>query len=130
LDENIEDIPQVSQPENEFLLAPFTEKEGREAIFSMEHNKAPGPDGFPAEFYQHFWETIKGDLMNMFHELHTGELPLFSLNFGVITLIPKVKEANKIQQYRPICLLNVSFKIFTKVATIRINSVASSVLLK
>jgi hypothetical protein len=96
----------------------------------MEHNKAPGPDGFPAKFYQHFWETIKGDLMNMFHELHTGEFPLFSLNFGVITLIPKVKEANKIQQYRPICLLNVSFKIFTKVATIRINSVASSVLLK
>jgi hypothetical protein len=95
----------------------------------MEHNKAPGPDGFPAEFYQHFWETIKGDLMNMFHELHTGELPLFSLNFGVITLIPKVKEANKIQQYRPICLLNVSFKIFTKVATIRINSVADNIII-
>ena len=30
----------------------------------------------------------------------------------------------KIQQYRPICLLNVSFKNFTKVATIHINSVA------
>ena len=30
----------------------------------------------------------------------------------------------KIQQYRTICLLNVSFKIFTKVAAIRINSVA------
>jgi mannosylglycoprotein endo-beta-mannosidase len=127
LDENIEDIPQVSQPENEFLLAPFTEKEGREAIFSMEHNKAPGPDGFPAEFYQHFWETTKGDLMNMFHELHTGELPLFILNFGVINLIPKVKEANKIQQYRPICLLKVSFKIFTKVATIR-NSVVDNII--
>jgi hypothetical protein len=94
----------------------------------MEHNKAPEPDGFPAEFYQHFWETIKGDLMNMFHDLHTGELPLFSFNFGVITLIPKVKEANKIQQYRPICLLNVSFKIFTKVATIRINSVADNII--
>jgi hypothetical protein len=66
LDENIEDISQVSQPENEFLTAPFTEKEVREANFSMEHNKTPGPDGFPAEFYQHFWETIKGDLMNMF----------------------------------------------------------------
>jgi hypothetical protein len=40
--------------ENEFLTTPFTEKEIREAIFSMEHNKAPGPYGFPAEFYQHF----------------------------------------------------------------------------
>ena len=90
----------------------------------MEHNKAPGPDGFPVEFYQHFWEVIKSDLMNMFHDLHFGDLPLFSINFCVITLLPKTREANKIQQYRPICLLNVSFKIFTKVATCHINSLA------
>ena len=54
--------------------------------------------------------------MNMFHDLHSGDLPLFSHNFGVITLLLKTRETNKIQQYRPICLLNVSFKIFTKVA--------------
>jgi len=62
--------------------------------------------------------------MNMFHDLHSGDLPLFSHNFGVITLLLKTRETNKIQQYRPICLLNVSFKIFTKVATCRDNSVA------
>jgi hypothetical protein len=50
----------------------------------------------------------------MFHELHTGTLLLFSLNFGVITLIPKVHEANQIQQYRPICLLNVSLRSLRK----------------
>jgi hypothetical protein len=33
------------------LTAPFTKQEVREAIFDMEHNKASGPDGFPAEFY-------------------------------------------------------------------------------
>ena len=110
------DIPQVTTEENDFLTSPLTEKEVRDAIFDMEHNKAPGPDGFPAEFYQKFWETIKGDLMLMFHSLHKGDLPLFSLIFGIITLVPKVLEANQIQQYRPICLLNVSFKIFTKVA--------------
>ncbi|WVZ53042.1 hypothetical protein U9M48_004033 [Paspalum notatum var. saurae] len=72
----------------------------------MEHNKAPGPDGFPAEFYQKFWDVIKGDLLCMSHELYTRDLPLFSLNFGVITLIPKAQEANVIQKFRPICLLN------------------------
>ena len=93
----------------------------------MHPNKAPGPDGFPVEFYQQFWETIKDDLVQMFKDLSKGDLPLFSLNFGVITLIPKVQEANIIQQYRPICLLNVSYKIFTKVTTNRLGSVADKV---
>jgi len=125
--ERTDDIPQVSSSENEFLTAPFTEKEIRDAVFDMEHNKAPGPDGFLAEFYQQFWDVIKGDLMNMFHDLHKGDLPLFSLHFGVIMLLPKTQEASKIQQYRPICLLNVNFKIFTKVATTQINSVANHI---
>jgi len=103
------------------------EDEIKEALFSMEDNKAPGPDGFPAEFYQHFWEAIKGDLMQMFRDLARGHLPLFSPKFDVITLIPKVQEANVIQQYRPICLLNVSFKIFTKVVTNRLNLIADKV---
>jgi len=94
-----EDIPQVTQAENEFLTAPFTEKEIREAIFDMEHNKAPGPDSSPAEFSQHFWDVVKGDLIQMFHELHSGEIPIFSLNFGVITLLLKTQDASRIQQY-------------------------------
>jgi hypothetical protein len=77
----------------------------REAIFQMKHNKAPGPDGFPVEFYQVFWSLIKDDLMAMFREFHRGRLPLFNLNFGTISLIPKQKEVKQIQQYRPICML-------------------------
>jgi hypothetical protein len=122
-----DDIPQVTVEENNLLTAKYSEEEVRKAIFQMEHNKAPGPDGFPAEFYQTFWDTIKGDLLGLFSYLHAGQLELFRLNFGEIILLPKVNEAERIQQYRPICLLNVSFKIFTKVATLRLNMVADHV---
>ncbi|WVZ49884.1 hypothetical protein U9M48_001207 [Paspalum notatum var. saurae] len=71
-------------------------------------------------FIRFFWNVIKTDLMALFDEFHRGNLAIDRLNFGNIILIPKVGDANKIQQYRPICLLNVSFKIFTKVATNRI----------
>ena len=64
----------------------------------MEHNKAPGPYGFPTEFYQKNWTVIKDDLMAMFAQLHQGELPLFKLNFGVITLLSKKENAVQIQQ--------------------------------
>ena len=128
LESRIEDIPQVSDFENDILTAEFAEAKVKAAIFQMEHNKAPGPDGFPAEFYQVFWEVIKVDLMAMFHDFHKEDLPLFSLNFGIITLLPKCQETIRIQQYRPICLLNMSFKIFTKVATNRINFVSQKVI--
>jgi len=50
--------------------------------------------------------------MAMFADFHKGDLPIFSLNFGVTSLLPKLQEAKQIQQHRPICMLNVSFKIF------------------
>jgi hypothetical protein len=43
----------------------------------MKHNKSPGLDDFPAEFYQSFWEIIKADLMELFIALHDGHLDIF-----------------------------------------------------
>jgi hypothetical protein len=91
----------------------------------MEHNKTPGP---PTEFYQVFWNLIKDDLMALFTDFYQGVLPLNCLNFGTIILLPKKKDAKVIQQYRPICLLNVSFKIFTKAATNRLSTIAQKII--
>ena len=93
----------------------------------METNKASGPDGFPAEFYKTFWGILKGDLMAMFAQFQEGNLPLFKLNFGVITLLPKKENAVQIQPYHHICLLNVSFKKITKFGTNWVMEVAQKV---
>jgi hypothetical protein len=113
------DILQLSDEENRILSSNFSEKEVHDAIMQMEKNKAPRPDGFPVEFYQTFLEVIKSDFMAMFEAFQRHDLPLFHINFGTIILLPKKENAVQIQQYCPICLLNVSFKIFIKVSTNR-----------
>jgi hypothetical protein len=122
------DITQISPEENEKLTSFFSEQEVNEVIFQMKHNKAPGPDGFPTELYQIFWKIIKGDLMALFNDFYEDKLPFFSLNFGIITLLPKQSEAPHIKQFRSICLLNVSFKIFTKVAVNRMTGIATKLI--
>lgn len=44
---------------------------------------------------------------------YNGSFPIERLNYGVVTLIPKVDNANEMKNFRPICLLNVCYKIFT-----------------
>ena len=50
------------------------------------------------------------------------------INYGVVTLVPKGKDADRIQKYRTICLLNVTLKILTKVLVNRLTSVIHKVI--
>ena len=64
LDDNfLSESEKVSNEENELLVAPFSEEEIKEAIFSCYAEGAPGPDGLSFIFYQKFWDIIKGDLV-------------------------------------------------------------------
>lgn len=63
----------------------------------METNKAPGPDKIPIEFYQCCWDVVKEDIVALFHDFHYGRADVSRLNYGIITLLLKVKDASKIQ---------------------------------
>lgn len=94
----------------------------------MKNNTAPGPDGFSVEFFKSFWPLIRDDIKEILDNLHAGTLELWRLNYGVIILLPKVKLATSIRQFRPICLLNVIYKIITKTLTLRLTAVINKVI--
>lgn len=107
-------------------MRPFIEEEERKTVFDMKENTTPSPDGFGVSFYKRCWNTIKGEIMDLINDFYMGQLDIARLNYGVITLIPKVEDANNVKQFRPICLLNVSFKIFTKLMLGRLSTYAAS----
>ena len=110
------------------LVKDFEFEEVKQVIMSLKENSAPGPNGFGPGFFKKCWEVYKQDLYSMFQDFHKGDLDIKRLNFGVITLVPKLKEANTIKQYRPICLLNVDYKCFTKLLTNRLVPVAQKII--
>jgi hypothetical protein len=71
---------------------------------------------------------MKKDLAGIVYDFDSGRLPLYSLNFGVITLLLKKFDVLTIQEHRPIFLLNVSLKILTKAITNRIGTVAEKII--
>ena len=90
IEEVLSHIPQrIDAAMNARLNARYSSDEVKEALFQMFPTKAPGPDGFPEEFYKKCWHIGKGDLLPLFNDLFAGQLHLFKLNFGTITLLSK-----------------------------------------
>uniref|UniRef100_A0A453AIC2 Reverse transcriptase domain-containing protein n=1 Tax=Aegilops tauschii subsp. strangulata TaxID=200361 RepID=A0A453AIC2_AEGTS len=94
----------------------------------MDVNRAPGPDNILAEFYQHCCNIVKSDIMRLFSHFHAGTLDVQRLNYGVITLLPKVSGADRIQQFRPICLLRCPYKLITKTMDRRVEKYADKLI--
>ena len=89
----------------------------------MGPTKALGPDGINALFYQKFWHIVGNNVVNAVLEFLNNGVMLPNLNHTNIVLIPKVKNPEKIFEYRPINLCNVVYKIISKVLANRLKQV-------
>jgi len=81
----------------------------------MKNNKSPGSDGISAELYKIFWTDIKQYVVSSLnYSLDSNNLTDFQKQ-SIITLLPKTgKDTLLIDNWRPVSLLNVDYKIATK----------------
>lgn len=114
--------------EFETLNRPFAPCEVKIALMSMEVYKAPGPDDFQPLFYRKFWETISLTLIRLVQEgLNEVNFPE-GLNNAYLVLIPKCDVPEKANQFRPMGLCNIVYKVVTKVLVNRLKPVLPSLI--
>ncbi|XP_059064486.1 uncharacterized protein LOC131856648 [Cryptomeria japonica] len=114
-------IPTKLDPNDVTRLAePISLSEIEAAVLALNNDKAPGPDGFPVEFYKANLNWISKDLLDLYNEaISKGSLGP-DINKGTIKLLPKEGNKALIKNWRPITLLNVSYKVLAKVLALRL----------
>ncbi|KAA3472427.1 reverse transcriptase [Gossypium australe] len=105
------------------LSRDFTIEDIRSALFQMHPNKAPGPDGFHALFFQKFWKTVREAVCGYLLPILNGDASPEEVNGTLITLIPKTENPQNLTQFRPISLCNVLYKIVSKCLVNRIKPI-------
>ena len=110
----------------ESARGPLTSEECTAALKSMPRNKSPGLDGLTAEFYRHFWDLLCDDLLGVYNSVFSSGRLSASQRCGVVRLLYKKGEREDLRNWRPISLLNVDYKILSRVLARRLTSVLST----
>ena len=117
-------VTALSEEEKETCEGLVNEEECTNALKDFSNNKTPGTDGLLAKFYRFFWPDICFDLQASFNYAFQHGTLSISQKRGIISLIPKKnKDKTILENLRPISLLNVDYKILTKVIAKRIEKV-------
>ena len=112
--------PVITEEANQILIAILEFEEVKAAVFSIHSDKAPGPDGFSAGFYQSFWDVIGEDVYHDIQSFFETSHLQPRQNETHLRLIPKILSAKRVSDYRPIALCNTHYKIIAKVLTRRL----------
>ena len=95
----------------------------------MKNNKSPGSDGYTVEFFKFFFKDMGIFVLNSLIEgFRLGELSA-SQKQGVIVCIPKDNKPKMfLKNWRPISLLNITYKLGSGILANRLKDVLPSII--
>jgi hypothetical protein len=116
--------PKLNQDQVNDLNSPIFPKEIEAVNYSLptkKKKKCPGPDGLRSEFYQTFKEDLIPVLNKLYHKIDAeGTLPNSFYEATISLNLKPQRDPTRIENFRPISLMNIDAKILNKILANRI----------
>ncbi|GJX63412.1 RNA-directed DNA polymerase, eukaryota, reverse transcriptase zinc-binding domain protein [Tanacetum coccineum] len=91
-------------------------------------DKSLGPDGFTFEFFRKFWYIVGKEVINVVKEFFNSSVFPKRCNPSFISFIPKVLDAKRLNNFRPISLIGCQYKIIGKILANHLSMVIDDII--
>jgi hypothetical protein len=112
----------IEEEENGNMYKEISKEELRGVLASFKKDKSLWLDGWTTKFFQHFFDIVGDDLVQVVEEVHTMGNILHCINATFIAIIPKTDHPLSFNDFMPISLC----KRISKIVATHLNHVLSS----
>jgi exonuclease III len=117
-------LPKLRKEEAAMLEGTITLEEASIALKKMSNGKSPGTDGMTVDFFKFFWKQLGIFVVRSLNEGFINKQMSITQREGIIVCLPKGDKPREfLKNWRPISLLNVTYKIGSSCISNRIKTV-------
>jgi hypothetical protein len=116
----------VNEYDNRRLMEEVIVDEVKEVLHGFQKDKSPGPNGWTIEFFLGLFDLIGKDILEVIEESRSYGHIYPPLNSTFVALIPKTDIPQSFEDFRPISLCNVIYKVIAKIIAKRIKPFLST----
>ena len=119
-------VNKPNKKETKYLREDICTKEIEAAIINSKNHHAPGTSGIGNEIYKYLCKDNIESICRLLNQIKSTNHSPICWKAAEMILIPKTSQTYKIDQYRPISLLNSLYKIYTNILKTRLNKILES----